>query len=443
MVQCRETDEMLARLGIDNVERLFDDVPDSIREDLSALRNGLSEQETRAKVESILGKNSSTRELHSFLGGGIYDFYTPSIIRAVISRGEFLTSYTPYQPEVSQGLLQSLFEYQGMMSELMGMEVVNNSLYDQSTGLGEAILMSRRLSKGNSFLVPEALDRARLAVAENYCKGIGIELRQYRFDRTTGTADLDDIKGQMTDDTLGLYFETPNTFGVLETQLDELRELAGSKMLVAGVNPLSLAVVRPPGEYEADIAIAEAQMFGNAMNFGGPLLGVLACRKKYIRKMPGRVVGMTSDAEGYRAFTMTLQTREQHIRREKATSNICSNEALTAVATACYLASMGGTGLREMAISCMKRSKELAGRCNAIPGCSAPSFSGPHFNEFTLTLPRETQPVLERMLERGVLPGLPLSQFPGMDKQLLVSVSDKTTAAAMDALVEGLKEVLG
>ncbi len=443
MLNDKDVKEMLAALDIDSVERLFDDIPESVRANLDGLQEGMSELQVRRHVESILAKNRDPRDTASFLGAGAYDFYVPAAVRAVMSRSEFLTSYTPYQSELSQGLLHALFEYQSMMAELTSMEVVNNSIYDYATALGEAILMAARLTKGTVFLIPEAMSRSKLSVIENYCRGAGIQLRRYKFDRTSGCADLESMKNQITDEIIGAYVETPNLFGVLETQLDDIRGLLDSKIFVAGVNALSLGIVRPPGDYDADIVITEGQIFGNPVNFGGPHLGVLACKKKFVRKMPGRVIGMTTDADGNRAFCMTLMTREQHIRREKATSNICTNEALTAIATASYLALTGGGDLRKLAISIAEKSRRLAKRLDELSGCKAPMFDGAHFSEFVVTLPKDASSIASQMLEKGVIPGVPLSHLiKGMENELLISVTDKTTLDDADSLVLTLQEVI-
>jgi glycine dehydrogenase subunit 1 len=325
----------------------------------------------------------------------------------------------------------------------MAMEVVNNSIYDIATALAEALLMAARISKGKVFLIPESLDMTRQCLLKNYARGPGLEIQSYKYDRQTGMADLDDLKGKLSDDVYAVYIETPNLFGVFEEGVDQLRDTIGQRILVAGVNALSLAITKPPGEYDADIVVSEGQPLGNAINFGGPHLGILACKNKHVRKMPGRVIGMTKDAEGDRAYCMTLMTREQHIRREKATSNICTNEALTAIATASYMALHGGSDLRKQAISLMQKSRTLAKRLDDIPGCKAPRFSGAHFNEFTLSLPMTGREVVDRMLEKGVIAGMPLSELAkGMDSELLVAVTDKTTDAGMEALVSGLKEVV-
>ena len=252
--------------------------------------------------------------------------------------------------------------------------------------------------------------------------------------------DLNDLKNLISDDTIGALIETPNYYGVLESQVDEIRQILDGKILVAGVNAISLGAVRPPGDYGADIVISEGQVLGNAVNFGGPMLGILGCRKNHIRKMPGRVIGLTSDAEGNRAFCMTLQTREQHIRREKATSNICSNEALTTVATASYMAYMGGAGLRELAINVMLASRNLAGQISQIPGCKAPKFTGYYFNEFVASFPINARELIQKLNEKGINPGIGL-ETPDMENDILISVTDKTSPEDIQKFIQALKEV--
>ena len=442
MAQDRDMEEMLAYLKINSVDELFDDIPETARSELTGLKNGITEQEVRNNLENILNKNTSLKEMPSFLGGGAYDYYVPAAVNNIVGRSEFITSYTPYQPEISQGLLQALFEYQSMMSELTGMEVVNNSLYDYTTGLGEAVLMAARLQrKAKIFLIPDNLPMSRISVLENYCNGPGIKFQKYAIDKNTGMTDLEDLKSKIDDNTIGALVETPNYYGVLETNVDKIRQILDGKIMVVGADAVSLGIVRPPGDYGADIVISEGQVFGNAVNFGGPLLGIMACRKKHIRKMPGRVIGLTSDTEGNRAFCMTLQTREQHIRREKATSNICSNEALTTVATAAYMAYMGGSGLRELAIKVMQTSRELANQIAQVPGCQAPKFTGHHFNEFVASFPMNAQELIQKMNEKDINPGIGL-EIPGMENDLLIAVTDKTSPENIQEFIQALKEAV-
>ncbi len=432
---------MLAALNMKSKEELFADIPENVRHSISDLGKGMDEQEARIHIEKILSKNIPAGGMSSFLGGGSYDFYVPAAVKAIAGRSEFLTSYTPYQPETSQGLLQVLFEYQSMMCELTGMDVVNNSLYDYATGLGEAALMAARIKPGKIFLIPETISWPRYSVLQNYCKGSGISLQKYAYDRVTGQADLADIEAKLGGDVIGALVESPNCLGVLETGQDEIRRMLGDRVMVAGVNALSLAAVRPPGEYGADIMVSEGQPLGNFTNFGGPMLGIMGCKKSHVRKMPGRVIGLTSDIEGRMAFCMTLMTREQHIRREKATSNICSNEALTTVATASYLALKGGSGLRETAFYAMKKARELAAAIGSVKGCKAPLFTGHYFNEFVASFPMKSGKLIGAMSGKGVIPGVEMS-LEGMDHSLLVAVTDKTSEEDIRKYASALKEVL-
>ncbi len=436
----RDTEEMLSYLGLRTADDLFADIPENARINNLDLDHGLSEQEVRNRIEAILGKNRTMKVYSSFLGAGAYDFFVPAAVRNIVGRSEFITSYTPYQPETSQGLLQALFEYQSMMCELTEMEVVNNSLYDYATGLGEAVLMAARLQrKAKTFLVPSNITDSRMSVIKNYCLGPGLGFQTYRIDTETGMADLQDLRSKLTEETIGALVESPNSYGVLEAQVDEIRQILEGRVLVAGVNAISLGAVRPPGDYGADIVIAEGQVLGNPVNFGGPMLGVLACNKKHIRKMPGRVIGLTHDSQGKRAFCMTLQTREQHIRREKATSNICSNEALTTIATASYMAYMGGSGIRRLAIELMEKSRKLAEGISGIQGCRAPVFSGPCFNEFVAEFPKPADEIIQLLNSRKINPGTIVS---GKKNALLVSVSDKTSLQEINHYIQSLKEVL-
>jgi len=442
MTRTSDEEQMLATLKMKSADELFADIPEQVRCTISGLKDGMGEQEVRAHIQKILAKNQPAGRMSSFLGGGSYGFYVPAAVKSIAGRSEFLTSYTPYQPETSQGLLQVLFEYQSMMCELTGMDVVNNSLYDYATGLGEAALMATRIKPGKIFLIPETISRPRYSVLQNYCKGSGISLQKYAYDRVTGQADLADLGAKLGGDVSGALVESPNCLGVLETGQDEIRRMLGERVMVAGVNALSLAAVRPPGEYGADIMVSEGQPLGNFTNFGGPMLGIMGCKKAHVRKMPGRVIGLTTDADGRMAFCMTLMTREQHIRREKATSNICSNEALTTVATASYLAMKGGSGLRETAFHVMKKARELAEAISEIKGCKAPVFAGPYFNEFVASFPTEAEKLIEKMSEKGVIPGVKLS-LKGMEKNLLIAVTDMTADADIYNYTSSLKEVLG
>jgi len=434
--------EMLRALGLGSVDDLFADIPAAVRLARLDLPDGLSEQDVVARVTSILSANRTMEEMPAFLGGGVYDHFVPASVRAITSRAEFYTSYTPYQPEVSQGILQALWEYQSLICELTGMDAANTSMYDASTALGEAARMAARIHGGRVFLVPRALRWNRRSVLENYARGAGLEVREVDYDRRTGTLDLTKLKEALAPDVCGVYVESPNFFGRFEEDLQEIRDLAREAVLVVGVNPLALAVIRPPGDFGADIVIGEGQALGSAVNFGGPLLGIFACRQEHVRKMPGRVIGLTKDVRGHRAFCMTLQTREQHIRREKAMSNICTNESLLAIAGAAYMAILGSNGLRRVAAENLRKAKQLMDGIARIKGFTAPLFPGPHFNEFTVRYEKGYEVVHRALLARGIHGGLRLTrQLPELRDAALFATTERHTEEDHRRLLEALEAV--
>ena len=434
---------MMVELGIDSVEELFRDIPNEIRTGGLDLPGGMEEGDLVRELRSLLSSNSPASDWVSFLGAGVYHHFIPAAVRSVVSRSEFVTAYTPYQPEMSQGMLQALFEYQSYMAELTATDYVNCSMYDASTALGEAILMSHRISGGNRFLLARATSPERKAVARLYAKGAGIKVAEVGFSGESGQVDLADLEGKMGDDVCGFYFETPNFFGLFETEWQEIRRIASDKTLVVGVNPLALALVKPPGEMGADIVVGDAQPFGVPMSLGGPSIGIFGCRAEHVRKMPGRLIGMTEDMEGRRSFCMTLQTREQHIRRSKATSNICTNEALLAVTVAAHLAVLGRTGIRTAALKNMRNMRSLAGRINELPGFQAPVFSGHHFNEFVVRHPMPTEKVSRALRDHRIHAGLPLdASFPDLGGCALYATTETHTPEDHDRLVSALREVV-
>jgi len=436
-----EEDEMLRALGLRGVDELFADIPASVRVDGLPLPKGLPEQEVVAHVTAILRRNRVGEDLPTFLGAGLYDHFVPASVRAIASRSEFYTSYTPYQPEMSQGILQALFEYQSMICELAGMDGANTSMYDGSTALGEAALMAARITGKREILLPRALHWEKRQVLETYGRGPGLRFKDVPFDRQTGKLDLAALKSAVSDDTAAVYVENPNFFGVFDDQVEEIRALAKG-LLIVGVNPLSLAVTRAPGDYGADLVVGEGQPLGNAINFGGPLLGIFACTEEHVRKMPGRVIGMTRDADGRRAFCMTMQTREQHIRREKAMSNICTNETLAAVTSAAYLAVLGANGLRRVAETCIERARELARRIARVSGFAAPAFRGDHFNEFVVRSRVPYERVHESLLRAGVQGGLPLeTRFPEMGHAALFATTEVHRPGDYDKVLAALEAI--
>jgi len=431
-----EDSELLREIGIQDIESLFSDIPDEARTSGLDLSKGLEEWEIQRKAEDTIGQN---RKMLSFLGGGVYQHYIPAAVGAIISRGEFLTSYTPYQPEVSQGMLQSFFEYQSQICELTGMEVSNASLYDGSTALGEASLMSSRINRRTEFIIPEAIAQEKKDVLHNYIKGAGMIYKEVPYDHDTGQIQLERLQEMVNEETAGVYLESPNYFGILEETLPEVKSLLPPKtLLVAGVNPLSLGILEPPGNLGADIVIGEGQPLGIPPSLGGPLVGIFASRKKLARKMPGRIIGITKDSKGQRAYAMTLMTREQHIRRDRATSNICSNQALCALAAGAYLALAGRTGLRKIALLNLRNSHNLARKLNEIQGVSAPFLSGPYFNEFTVKFENtKAELIRDALVKQDIEPGIPLgSRFEGMENILLVCSTEVHTPEDHDLLIE-------
>ncbi len=444
----RYEEEMLAELGLESIDDLFSDIPGEYRIDGLDLPDGIDEMELARKIGEISSEN---RDVISFLGAGIYNHYVPAAVRSILSRSEFYTSYTPYQPEVSQGMLQATFEYQSMIAELTGMEVANASMYDGATALAEAALMCTRLSRATEFFIPAALCPSKKSILDNYCKGAGITIHEVPM-TAKGTLDLEALQGSLDacvnekgrPNVSGVYVENPNVFGIIDEGAARIREmLPGKAQLVVGIYPIALGLLTPPGEYGADVVVGEGQCLGNAPSFGGPLLGIFACTKKAVRKMPGRVIGATVDAQGERAFAMTLQTREQFIRREKATSNICSNESLNAIAAGVYMAMLGKTGLRKLAMLNLEKAHAAAQRIDAIDGFTAPYFDMPFFNEFVVESPVPAGKLNEKLLGEGIQGGLAIGELPGCNENLsLWAFTETITDADVDKLISALESVI-
>jgi glycine dehydrogenase subunit 1 len=430
---------------------LFEDIPESIRkESILQLPASVSEMETRTRVEDLLSRNVSTREILSFLGGGLWPHYVPAAVDEIVSRSEFLTSYTPYQPEISQGMLQALFEYQSMIAELLGMEFANSSLYDWATALGEAARMSSRVTGRDEFIVPHYIQPDRLSTLKTFCEPAGIRVIEVQQDTKTGAIVQDDLQKKISSKTAGIYVENPSYLGFFEKNTRRIGEIAHEKgaLYVIGADPISLGLFASPGELGADIAIGEGQPLGNHMNYGGPLLGLFACSgDRLLRQMPGRLIGMTSTKDGSsRAFTMVLQTREQHIRREKATSNICTNEALCAVAAAAYLSLMGPEGLKTLAGTIIANSSYAMERLKELHTLRVPLFEGQHFKEFVVGFHDtglSASHVNAKLLGRGIQGGIPLrDQFPELGESALYCVTEVHTCESIDRLVQTLQAIL-
>lgn len=431
----QETKQMLQVVGCQEMDDLFTAVPKKARlEGELNLPKGLSELEVRRKMKELAAQNLVFSSI--FRGAGAYNHYIPSIVNSVTSKEECITAYTPYQAEISQGLLQSIFEFQTMIAELTGMEASNASVYDGASAAAEAIAMCRERNR-NKVLISQTIHPQVLETITTYCYGNGMEL--VVIPSKEGTTDLEAVKEQLDKNVAALYIQNPNYYGLFEEveALGELIHSVGAKY-IAGVNPISLGAIKTPGEYGADIAVGEGQPLGLPLSFGGPYLGFMASSAQMTRKLPGRIVGQTTDVDGKRAFVLTLQAREQHIRREKASSNICSNQALCALRASVYMAAMGKEGLKRVAIQSMSKARYLAARLNEI-GFS-PVFEKEYFHEFVTKAPAEVSLILDTLEKKGILGGLALE---GPDHgRILWCCTEVNTKPEIDQLINCLKEVL-
>jgi glycine dehydrogenase subunit 1 len=434
-----ERAEMLHQIGLNSAAELFDSIPMDLR--LSGNLNtpaALSEIELLAGFERLAARNSGARRT-SFLGAGAYQHYIPTIVDHIISRSEFFTAYTPYQPEISQGTLQAIFEFQTLVCQLTGMEVANASMYDGSTALAEAVLMAERVTKRSKVVACGAIHPEYLEVVDTYVQHAGIELLHAEVDSKTGQSSR--ALEILDDKTAALVVQSPNFFGCVEdvAALAERAHSVGALLVVAITEALCLGLLKSPGACGADIVVAEGQSFGVPLSFGGPYVGLFATREKYARQIPGRLVGEAYDKEGRRGFVLTLATREQHIRREKATSNICTNEGLIALAATVYLETMGRRGLQEVAQQCAQKTSYAAKRISEVEGFSVP-FTAPRFNEFVVRGPISATELLSRLASEGnITGGLALSRyFPERPNEFLVCVTEMNSRAEIDALVDCL-----
>ncbi len=434
---------MLARIGAPSVDALFASIPAEVRlPGPLDLPPGRTEEEVRREMKRLAAANRSQEELVSFLGGGVYDCVIPAAINAIAGRSEFLTAYTPYQAEVSQGTLQVIHEWQTFVCRLTGLPVANASMYDGATALTEAARMGAAQRRRPKVAVPTALNPRYRRVMATTLAGEDIALAEIprRADGTTDPAALRALTA--AGDVGAVVIQNPNYLGLVEP-VDELAAAAGGACVIACVNPVSLSLLKAPAEYGAQIAVGEAQPLGVPCSFGGPLLGLLACADEFKRLLPGRVVGRTQDVDGRDAYVLTLQTREQHIRREKATSNICTNQGLMALRATVYLALLGPEGLVELGEANRVRCEALRDALRRVRGATLP-FPGPVFNEFVLRLPRPAREFRVFARERGLLAGIPLAGFAGCGEgDLLVAVTEKRTAADLEAYARALRDFLG
>ncbi len=438
----QDEQEMLKAIGLDSVDQLFSDIPEDVhlKQPLN-IPASKSELEVTNYLKSLANKNCSTSKLASFLGAGAYDHYIPSVINAIISRSEFYTSYTPYQPEISQGTLQYIFEYQTLIANLTGMDLANASLYDGGTAITEAALMACAHSKKDEIIVsagvkPEARQILKTYAHQQHLKVVEVGLKD-------GVTDADALASLVSDNTAAVIVQNPNFFGVLE-DLKGLGEIAhkGKKAsFIASVNPISLAILKKPGELDVDIVVGDGQPLGIPLQFGGPYLGFMATKKDYMRKIPGRIIGETTDLDGKRSFVLTLAAREQHIRRDKATSNICSNQGLNALAATIYMVTMGKEGLKEVATQCAKKAHYAFDQLTKS-GKYKPLFDKPFFMEFALTSETSVEEVNKALLDAQMIGGYDLGKdYPQFKNASLYAVTEKRTKEEIDKLCEVLEGV--
>ncbi len=430
---------MLASIGAKTFDDLFAHIPAEFQSDDFKLAEGLSEMEMMQQIRAVARKNSS--DLTNFCGAGFYDHFIPAAVSSLTSRGEFFTAYTPYQPEAAQGTLQAMFEYQTAITRLTNMEVSNASLYDGGTALFEGMMMALRITKRNRVLVDEGVSPIYRTMLRSYTRNLKIEYREVAM--SGGIADRAAFAKQL-DSTVGaVLLQNPNFFGCLDDLTDVIVQAhSAGAIAVVSAYPVSLGVVKTPGEMDADIVTGDGQSLGLPLSFGGPYLGFMATKKKYVRNMPGRIVGATKDGQGRRGFVLTLQAREQHIRREKAASNICTNMQLCALRSVIYLSLLGKHGFADVARQCMDRAGYAWTRLKAIKGVE-PLYDRPFFNEFALKLPKDAGEVVSDLISEGIAAGFPAGRYyTGMENVLLVACTEKRTKKEIDILAAKLEAVL-
>lgn len=438
----RDKELMLKEMGISSFEALLEDIPKMLRKFSLSLPEGLSEPQVLKALKNLSEKNSNIDKYISFLGAGAYEHLVPSVVDHLASRSEFYTCYTPYQPEVSQGTLQVIYEFQTLMCELTGMDVANSSMYDGSTALTEAALLSIRVKEKNKVICSRAIHPEYRQVLKTYLKGLHTAIVE--IDTPEGVTDVNQLERVIDDNTAAVLVQNPNFFGCIE-DMETILDITHrhDTLFIACVNPISLGILKPPGEYNADIAIGEAQVLGNYLNYGGPYLGFFTVKKELLRKMPGRIAGETVDSTGKRCFVLTLQAREQHIRREKATSNICTNQALLALRACIYLCALGKKGITELSNLNIQKSHYAHERLCTLD-IFEPTFQQPFFHEFVLKAKGNIRidKINKYLLTKGIIGGLELSGFyPGLDNSMLLCVTETKTKESIDRLVAELSHI--
>ncbi len=434
----KDREAMLKTIGVGSTDELFSDIPPDLRfRGLLNIPPGMSEHDVAKHARELASKNVS-KDYACFIGAGAYDHYIPAVVRHVLGRSEFYTAYTPYQPEISQAVLQSIFEYQTMICELTGMAASNASMYDGASAAAESVTIAAGLTRRKKALVSRTIHPETVTVTQTYAVGHDIQVSTVPVEN--GVTSLEALRNLLKNDVGSVLIQQPNFLGNLEPvdEISKMAKEAGSALIVS-VNPMTLGLLRPPAQYGADIVVGEGQVFGNPMGFGGPYLGVMAVSDRYLRRMPGRLVGMTEDVRGQRGFVLTLQTREQHIRRDRATSNICSNQALNALAATVYLSWLGKQGIAALGEQCVKKAHYLAQKISRIDGYSVP-WRGLFFNEFAVKCPGNPEDILSSLLDKKILAGYPLGRaYPELKDHLLIAVTEKRTKQEMDGLVAGLE----
>lgn len=432
--------QMLAAIGAASIDELFATIPSAVRLGRSLdVPPALSEPELLSHMRDLAGRSRGAGDLVCFAGGGAYDHHVPSAVRALASRAEFATSYTPYQPELSQGVLQAIFEFQTLVCELFGMEVANASLYDGASALAEAVNLAVRVSGRERVLVGSTVNPDYVAVLRTYSSGLGLEIEQ--LDRgDDGAVSWKDVDASGV---AAVVVGSPNVFGRLE-DVGAAAEAAHAEgaLCICVTDPTAMGVLKSPGEAGADVAVAEGQALGNALAYGGPYIGLFATKLDLVRQVPGRIAGETVDADGNRAYVLTLQAREQHIRRAKATSNVCTNQTLMALTAAVHLSWLGPQGLHRLGEVCVRRTAQAAARLAEVPGCKV-RFAGPHFKEFVLKTPADAGRLIRGLARRGYLVGPSLARwYPELDDCLLVAVTERRTAGDIEGLAEAIEKEL-
>jgi glycine dehydrogenase subunit 1 len=434
---------MLKELGVNSIADILIDIPEELLCKQINIPAGMSEMELKHSLKSLSDKNASLNKYTSYLGAGAYEHFIPSVVDHLSNRGEFYTCYTPYQPEVSQGTLQGIYEFQSMMCELLAMDVANASMYDGASALAEAAVLAIRYKQKKTVLVSKTVHPEYREVLSTYLQEPNVKLIEIEME--DGVTSVSDIKSRIDNNTACVLIQTPNFFGYLE----DTEEIVGlthknEALFVVCVNPMALGVLKPPGEYGADIAVGDIQALGNYINYGGPHAGFFAVSKEFMRKMPGRLAGVTTDTKGRRAFTLTLQTREQHIRRAKATSNICTNQQLLALRTCIYLSTMGKAGMIDVGNLNIHKSHYAMARLCELAGIE-PLYDKPFFNEFAIRVSGnlEVKEINRCLFESGIIGGLDLSRFyPDIDNAMLLCVTETKTKEDIDKLVNAVSEII-